>query len=132
MSWVDPILPGRPSTVGDPSILQGPDDVGIPELQSIRPLAALARKGVDQVLTGVVLTGIRLGGTSPVLNLPAGWSSANLVVSDTEDLTVDLTIPDSTAGIYSITFTTDDGTSNALSFYLRSGGDLMLLGVGQW
>ncbi len=90
---------------------------GTPTLSSISPSSGYANSVVNSKLIGVALVGTNMGGSSPAVNVPAGFSASNLVVSGTTDATFDLTINSGkTPGAYNVSFQTTDGSSGNQSF----------------
>ncbi len=93
-----------------------------PAITSITPSSAYANPDVETVLLDVGITGTDMGGTTPVVNIPVGWQYAtNGTWTTSTSATFDLYVPaDQTPGEYNITFETDDGESNALTFTVLS------------
>jgi hypothetical protein len=90
---------------------------GTPTLSSISPTSGYANSVVNSKLIGVALVGTNMGGSSPQVNVPAGFAATNLVVVGTTAATFDLQInTGKTPGAYTFTFQTTDGTSGTVSF----------------
>jgi hypothetical protein len=97
---------------------------GAPTLTSISPTSGYANPTVNVRFVGVTLTGTNLNGTSPSVNVPSGWSTANLSPS-ASTATVDITVPAGTSpGSNNITYTANGQTSTAVTFTITnpSGG----------
>lgn len=96
-----------------------------PTLSSITPSSGYANATTDVTFTGVALVGTHLDGTTPVVNVPGGWTASSLSVSSATAATFNLKVPAGTSpGGNNISFTTDSGSSSNVTFTVSnpSGG----------